>query len=121
MINVAGLKGEGGPSAPTASKKKKPEKVKKKSTDLEPDLGLQKQDSKCLKFWKLIFCVASWNKCFPKKQRARQAKRGVALFCLVMYSFDVGSDLGVGFDLLNRCHEITGKTIVFPRIVSSLE
>ena len=110
MINVApALEGEGGVSVPAASKKKKPEKIKKKSTDLEPDLGLQKQDSKCVKFWKIFFCVESWKKCCPKKQRARQAKRGVALFCLVMYSFDVGSDLSVGFDLLNRCHIITGE------------
>ena len=109
MINVAGPKGGGETSVPAASKKKKPEKVKKKSTDLEPNLGLQKQDSKCVKFWKTIFCVESWKKCCPQKQRARQAKRGVALFCLVMYSFDVGSDLSVGFDLLNRCHIITGE------------
>ena len=109
MINVAGLKGEGEASVPAASKKKKPEKVKKKSTDLEPDLGLQKQDSKCVKFWKTFFCVYSWEKCCPKEQRARQAKRGVALFCLIMYSFDVGSDLSVGFDLLNRCHYLTGE------------
>ena len=109
MINVSGLKGEGGASIPAASKKKKPEKIKKKSTDLQPDLGLQKQDSKCVKFWKTFFCVYSWEKCFPQERRARQAKRGLALFCLIMYSFDVGSDLSVGFDLLNRCHVITGE------------
>ena len=110
MINVApALEGEGGVSVPAASKKKKPEKIKKKSTDLEPNLGLQKQDSKCVKFWKIFFCVESWKKCCPKKQRARQAKRGVALFCLVMYSFDVGSDLSVGFELLNHCHIFTGE------------
>ena len=44
--------GKVGASIPAASKKKRPEKVKKKSTDLQPDLGLQKQDSKCVKFWK---------------------------------------------------------------------
>ena len=104
MINV-----EGGASVPAASKKKKPEKIKKKSTDLQPDLGLQKQDSTCVKFWKIIFCIESWKKCCPKEKRARQAKRGLALFCLVMYSFDVGSDLTVGFDLLNRCHILTGE------------
>ena len=104
MINV-----EGGASVPAASKKKKPEKIKKISTDLQPDLGLQKQDSTCVKFWKIIFCIESWKKCCPKEKRARQAKRGLALFCLVMYSFDVGSDLTVGFDLLNRCHILTGE------------
>ena len=83
MINVSGLKGEGGASVPATPKKKKPEKVKKKSTDLEPDLGLQKQDSKCVKFWKTIFCVESWKKCCPKEQRARWEISGFSLlsFC----------------------------------------
>ena len=75
--------------------------------DLKPDLGLEKQDSKCVTFWKTICCVKHWkNRCYIT---ARQAKRGVALFCLSVYSFDVGSDLSVGFDLLNRCHQLTGK------------
>ena len=97
---------------PAPSKKKK---ARKKSTDFEQDLGLQKQDTKCVKFWKTLFCVESWKKCCPclrtEKQRKLQAKRGVALFCLCMYCFDVGSDLSVGFDLLNRCHKLTGELI----------
>ena len=80
-------------------------KARKKSTDLKQNLDA-KTESKCVIFWK---------KCCPclskKKQRARQAKRAIALFCLCMYCFDVGSDLRVGFDLFNRCHHLTGKIL----------
>jgi len=105
-------------SPPAPSKKKK---ARKKSTDLKISTDLKqnldaKTESKCVKFWKTFCCVESWKKRCPcvrtKKQRTTQAKRGVALFCLCMYCFDVGSDLSVGFDLLNRCHEITGYTVL---------
>ena len=61
------------------------------------------------KIFENIFLRRKLEKSCPKEKRARQAKHGVALFCLVMYSFDVGSDLSVGFDLLNRCHKSTGN------------
>ena len=94
------------------SKKKKARKKSTDSTDLKQNLD-PKTGTKCVKFLKTFCCVESWKKCCPcvrtKKQRKLQAKRGVALFCLCMYCYDVGSDLAVGFDLLNRCHERTGN------------
>ena len=101
---------------PVTSKKKKARKKStddlKISTDFKQDLN-QKTEGNCVKFLKTFCCVESWKKCCPclrtEKQRKLQAKRGVALFCLCMYSYDVGSDLAVGFDLLNKCHELTGN------------
>ena len=100
---------------PAASKKIK---ARKKSTELKISTDLKqnldpKTETKCVKFLKTFCCVESWKKCCPclrtKKQRELKAKRGVALFCLCMYSYDVGSVLAVGFDLLNKCHYLTGK------------
>ena len=63
-------------------------------------------ESNCIKFWKNICPCAR-----TPKQRAFQARRGVALFWLIMYFLNVGSDLIVGFDLLSRCHFLTGKVL----------
>ena len=100
---------------PAASKKIK---ARKKSTDLKISTDLKqnldaKTESKCVIFWKKICPCLS-----KKEKRSRQIKRAIALFCLCMYCFDVGSDLKVGVDLRNRCHHITGK--ILQKIISIL-
>jgi len=110
MISVR-VPGQVDGASPAASKKIK---VKKKSRDLKNSTDLkQNLDAKTESKSK---CVIFWKKCCPclntKKKRARQAKRAIAFFCLCVYCFDVGSDLRVGFDLKQRCHHLTGATVL---------